>query len=114
MFYHERGASADGGAFSWFLESADQVLDTDLTGLTRGVWPDLSGQIGAVSLTVTSRFKPQGAEKVYGPYAMAPGEDRVDLRASGRLFRVRFAGGSAPTACRFGKPVFDVAQAGHR
>ncbi len=114
VFYHERGASADGGAFAWFLESADQVLDTDVTALTRGVWPDLTGQIGAVNLTVTSRFKPQGAEKVYGPYPMAPGEDRVDLRASGRLFRIRFAGGSAPTACRFGRPVFDISQAGQR
>jgi hypothetical protein len=114
VFYHERGASADGGAFSWYLESADQLLDPEQTALTRGLWPDLAGQLGPVSLSVTSRFKPQGAEKTYGPYAMAPGEDRVDLRASGRMYRVRFSGGSAPTACRFGKPVFDIAPAGQR
>lgn len=114
VFYHERGASADGGPFSWFLESADQALDENSTAMVRGFWPDLAGQIGPVSLSIVSRLTPQGAERSYGPFPMAPGEDRVDLRATGRLFRVRFSGRSAPTAGRIGRPIFDIAPAGSR
>ena len=44
--------------------------------------------------------------------AMAPGAGKADLLVSGRLFKVRFSGSSAPTACRIGQPMFDVAQTG--
>jgi hypothetical protein len=114
VYYHERGASADGAPFSWFIESADQSLDPNATALARSLWPDLEGQVGPVVLDIISRFEPQGAERAYGPFAMAPGQDRVDLRSSGRLFRIRFSGGSAPTACRIGKPIFDIIPAGNR
>ena len=114
IFHHERGESADGGPFSWFIESADQCLDENATALARGLWPDLAGQVGPVNLSIISRFKPQGGETAYGPFAMAPGEDRLDFRASGRLFRIRYSGSAAPTACRIGRPVFDVAMGGGR
>lgn len=113
-YWHERGQSADGGAFSWFVESADQCLDENATAMVRGLWPDMADQVGPVAVSVTSRFTPQGAETSSGPYSMAPGADRVDLRTTGRMFRVRFAGGSAPTACRIGRPVFDIVAAGSR
>ena len=114
VYHHERGQSADGAAFSWFVETADQYLDEATTMMARGLWPDLADQVGPVSLTVTSRFEPQGAEKMIGPIAMTPGTERADFRVSGRLFRVRFSGGSAPTGCRIGKPIFNVATAGGR
>jgi hypothetical protein len=114
VYYHERGASADGAPFSWFIESADQYLDPNATAMARGFWPDIAGQVGPVVLDIISRFEPQGAERAYGPFAMAPGQDRVDFRSSGRLFRIRFSGGSAPTACRIGKPIFDITSAGSR
>ncbi|MDP3854393.1 hypothetical protein [Phenylobacterium sp.] len=114
VYWHERGASADGGPFSWFVETADQHLDEDVTAMVRGLWPDIKDQQGPVAVTVISRFQPQGEERVYGPYLMAPGEDRIDIRATGRLFRMRLSGGSSPTACRIGKPVFDIAVAGRR
>ena len=114
VYYHERGHSADGAAFSWFIETADQVLDEDRTVMARGIWPDLADQAGPVRLSLFSRLTPQGDVAVSGPFALAPGQDRVDFRATGRLFKIRFAGGSAPTACRIGKPVFNVAVAGAR
>ena len=113
-YWHERGQSADGGAFSWFVESADQCLDENATAMVRGLWPDMADQVGPVSVSVIGRFTPQGNETSNGAYSMAPGADRVDLRTTGRMFRVRFAGGSAPTACRIGRPVFDIAPAGSR
>lgn len=114
VFHHERGASADGGAFSWFIESADQCLDENATALSRGLWPDLADQVGPVNLSIFSRFKPQGPQVEYGPFPMAVGQDRLDFRASGRLFRIRYSGSAAPTACRIGRPIFDVALGGGR
>jgi hypothetical protein len=50
IYYHEKGQSADGSAFAWFIESADSV------------WPDFKDQVGPVTVSVTSREQPQGDE----------------------------------------------------
>ncbi|MDX5332034.1 MAG: hypothetical protein LPK04_12645, partial [Caulobacteraceae bacterium] len=114
LFWHERGASADGARFSWFIETADQHLDVERTLMVRGLWPDLADQVGPAAVTLISRLTPQGDETVWGPHAIAPGQDRLDLRAAGRLFRLRLSGHAAPTAGRIGQPVVDVAAAGRR
>ena len=80
----------------------------------RGIWPDLKDQVGPVNVSIISRFKPQGEETVKGPYPMVAGEDRVDVRASGRLFRLRFDFNSLPAAWRLGQIVVDLAPAGRR
>lgn len=113
-YWHERGQSADGGGFSWFIESADQLLDPDQTLMVRGLWPDMALQAGAASLRLNTRLKPQGPSRSHGPYGLAPGASRIDLRATGRLFKVRFSGQGAPTGGRIGRPVFDVVAAGSR
>jgi hypothetical protein len=112
VYFHEKGHSADGAAFAWFIETADSYLDPEKGLLVRGVWPDFKGQVGPVSVTLTARGQPQGPEQAFAAPAMAPGEAKADLLASGRLFRVKFSGASAPTACRIGDPVFDVAPTG--
>jgi hypothetical protein len=80
------------------------------------LWPDLADQVGPVNLTVSSRLKPQGDDtaRTIGPFAMAVGDDKTDLRLSGRLFKFKFSGNSAPTAARLGKPVVDLARMGRR
>jgi hypothetical protein len=112
--WQERGMSDDGGPLAWFLETADQNLSIDQTTLVRGLWPDLADQVGPVNLTIFTRLKPESPETANGPYAVAAGQDRVDVRASGRLFRIRYEGDSARAACRWGSPVFDVVQTGGR
>ncbi|MBC7168425.1 hypothetical protein [Phenylobacterium sp.] len=114
VFWHERGQSADGGVIAWFIESADQYLDEGRTLMVRGLWPDFEDQTGAAALTLVSRLKPQGPARTFGPYPLAPGAPRLDLRASGRLFRIRLSGASAPSALRLGRLVFDAAPAGGR
>ncbi|WP_332763913.1 hypothetical protein [Phenylobacterium sp.] len=109
IFWHERGQSADGSAFSWFIKTADQYLSEDRLMMVRGVWPDLADQVGPVWITVESRLKPQGDVTTKGPYSMAVGDDKTDLRANGRLFNVTLAGNSAPTYTRLGRLAFDVA-----
>ncbi|WP_374453819.1 hypothetical protein [Phenylobacterium sp.] len=114
VYWHERGQSADGQPLSGWAETADQYLSEEQTGLVRGIWPDLKSQVGPVNVSIISRFKPQGEETVKGPYPMVAGEDRVDVRASGRLFRLRFDFNSLPAAWRLGQIVVDLAPAGRR
>jgi hypothetical protein len=111
VFLHEKGRSADGGPFGWFIETADYALDPEATMLLRGVWPDFKDQAGPIQLTITARFHPQGAGQATS-VSLPAGESRADLLLSGRLLRVRFAGNSAPTGCRIGAPVFDLVRAG--
>lgn len=114
IYWHETGKTANGGALTGRLETADQYLSEDQTALVRGLWPDLQGQVGPVHVSIISRFKPQGDETVKGPFAMAPGEDKVDFRISGRLFRLRFEFNSAPASGRFGQIAVDLVPAGRR
>jgi hypothetical protein len=114
VYWQERGQSADGQPLDWSLETADQYIGEDQTALVLGLWPDVKAQVGPVSISVVSRFKPQGVETVSGPFAMAPGQDKVDLRCSGRLFRLRFEGRSLPSFARFGRIAVAVVPAGDR
>ena len=118
IYWHERGASADGSALSWHIETADTYLDENFAVLVRQLWPDITGaggaQQGAVNLTLTSRYHPQGDTVTYGAYAMTPSQDSVDFKASGRLFRVKFSGSSAPTSARLGRMSFDVKLRGRK
>jgi hypothetical protein len=113
-YHHEKGRSADGAAFAWFIESADSQLDPERGLLVRGVWPDFKDQIGPVTVAVTSRWEPQGPETTFAAPALAPGEAKADLLLSGRLFKVRYSGQSAPTGCRIGTPIFDAVPAGRQ
>jgi len=112
-YWHELGQSANGGVLSWFLETADTYLDENLTMMCRGLWPDMADQVGPVQLSFVTQLKPQDQNpRSFGPYAMAVGDAKVDVRASGRLFKVRFSGNSAPSYVRLGKLSFDLVTAG--
>jgi hypothetical protein len=114
VYHHEKGHSADGAPFAWFIETADSYLDPETFLLVREIWPDFKGQLGPVSVAVSARQHPQDAALTATAPAMAPGDAKSDILVSGRLFKVRFSGSSAPTACRIGQPVFDAAPAGKR
>lgn len=115
MFYwHEKGASADGGALSWFIESADVYMDENRVIKARQAFPDMADQTGPVEMTLTTRFYTQGDATVRGPYTITPGQDKVDIMASGRLIRVKFAGNSAPSYVRPGRVLFEATQTSGR
>jgi hypothetical protein len=113
IYWHERGQSADGGVLSWFIESADQYVSEDRALLLRSIWPDVKDQIGPISLTLTSRFKPRGAERST-TYVASPDDEKIDVRANGRLLRIRFSGAASLTAFRLGQPVLDAVAVGGR
>lgn len=114
IYWHERGQSADGSAFSWFIETADNYLDPSQTMMLRRIYPDFKDQVGPVMTQVTTRYSPQGDETLTSFTTVAPGARQSDGRATGLLHRIKFYGSSAPTAGRLGSPILDVAPAGGR
>lgn len=112
VFLHEKGRSADGQPFDWHVESAEIYLDPERVSLVRGLWPDFRSQAGPVRVDVTARLHPQDETPITAGAQMGVGDPRTDLLLSGRLFRVKFSGSSAPTGARIGRPTFDTAPAG--
>lgn len=116
VYLHEKGNSADGGPLSGFIESADFYLGEADGGLmVTGMHPDFKSQIGPLTMTLYLRNHPQ-SPVVYtkGPYTLAPGQERKQFRATGRLARLRFDFSSSPAFVRGGKPEFDMAPIGGR
>jgi hypothetical protein len=113
-YWHERGSSADGGVFSWSIETGELLIDNSVVSMLRGMWPDTQGQIGAWSLNLQTRSKPNSTPRSYGPYIFTSADEKIDMRVTGRLVRFIFSGNSAPAAGRFGSPIFDVVAAGRR
>jgi hypothetical protein len=115
VYYHERGASADGNAISGFIESADQYIsEADSLVMVRGVWPDFSQQEGPLSMTVATRLYPQSTRREKGPFAMPKGKKRKDFLLQGRLLNVRIDFNSSPAFFRLGKIEVDVVETGRR
>lgn len=113
-YWHEKGNSADGGVRSWSIKSSDAALDLNRSVLVRGIWPDVADQTGPVSLTFYTRQYQQGDVTSFGPYAMAPGEDKVDFKASGRFIAMEYSGNSAPSDARIGSPAVDLKLRGRK
>lgn len=115
VYYHERGNSANGGAISWSLESGDALLAPDERFvMVQGVRPDVDDQQGLANLEIYMKPYPQGDETTYGPYAMTAGRDKIDLRASGRIARLKFYGETSPCRFRLGQIKVDVKTRGRR
>lgn len=115
-YWHEEGATANGGALEWSLTTADQYVNqAGNFMMLRGLWPDFESQQGAASLTLSLRKYPQ-AETIYtkGPYTLSPSQSKRDFMASGRVISATFEGASSPAFVRFGKPTFDAVATGQQ
>jgi hypothetical protein len=114
IYWHERGHSADGGVFDWFIETADIYLDEEREVLVKGSWPDIADQQGPVYVQATTRKQPQGDGTVWGPFTLAPSDDKIDFKITGRLVRIRVSGSSAPSRARLGRFTFEVKLRGRK
>jgi hypothetical protein len=116
LFVQGHGSTANGSALSWHLTSGDHRIDEGgRRMMIRGVRPDFEDQQGDVSLTVFVRDHPQSAALAKGPYTLAEGIAKKDLRASGRLIAVKLSGGAASGSyMRLGTPLFDIVAMGER
>lgn len=114
LYWHEKGQTANGGPISWFIETADNYLDPALTMQVRGIWPDFKDQVGAIDVSIATRFYPQDTEVTTAGQVMTPMVNKSDVRATGRLAKLRFSGSASPTFVRLGNPTLDVTPAGQR
>jgi hypothetical protein len=114
IYWHEKGQTANGGPISWFIETADNYLDPALTMQVRGIWPDFKDQVGAIDVSIATRFYPQDTEVMTSGQIMAPNANKSDVRATGRLAKLKFSASSSPTFVRLGNPTIDVVPAGQR
>lgn len=106
IYSHEDGHDANGGAISWSFTIALPTLDEGGRFVQiSGIEPDIKDQAGAVALSLALRKYPQGAARIKGPYTLGPNTERRHFLASGRIAEVTFAGNSAPSFARFGRPV---------
>jgi hypothetical protein len=114
VYWHERGRSADGAAMSAFITTGDLYLSEDSVATLVQVWPDLADQVGGLTITDTYRFEPQGATAAEASGVIAAGQRKVDLRATGRLHRLRFSMNSSPAFFRLGRVMLDARATGRR
>lgn len=115
IYFHERGASADGGPIEWFLESAGQYISGEKRCMRLDdVEPDFADQVGPVRMTVYDREYPQGPEEEIAVIDFAPGDDFHDFRAEGRILRVRLEGNGVPSFARVGRLSFEAKETGRR
>ena len=113
IFYHENGNDADGAALSWNIQSSSVYLDeAENRVLVRGMWPDLRGQQGDVTLTVYSRDWPQASDASETTATITTSTNKNDFMAEGRAFAFKFSGSADPSYARLGKPLFDVKKSG--
>lgn len=114
VYWHEKGESADGGVFPWFIETADIYLDDNLTVLARGFWPDIAEQVGPVMFDIATKHYPQDTPTTWPQLIVAAGQSTADFKVEGRLFRVKVSGNSSPSHARLGKLVFDAKLRGRK
>ena len=116
VYWHEKGASADGAPLAWSLSTAALFLDENRTSLTRKFFPDTGAdQKGAIRLTVTTYMAPNDrSPRTFGPYVIPADQPEIDLLAEGRLFQLDFSGFSAPAFMRLGRLLFDAKPRGRR
>jgi hypothetical protein len=115
VYWHEKGASADGAALGWSLSTANLYLDENRSMLTRKFFPDTGGQVGAITLTITTTMAPNDRDpRSFGPYLIAADQQEIDIMPEGRLFQLDFSGSSAPAFMRLGRLLFDAKPRGRR
>jgi len=114
-YFHELGQADNGGVLSWSIETGDiYVAEGGRAVMLRNIWPNIEGQQGAVTMTVSTKFYPQGDYVSDAVKTLAAGDDSVDFRSTGRMVKMRFEGEAAPTSARFGPISLDVTTRGRR
>jgi len=111
LYYQEKGASADGGALGWFIESGAFILRDGRVASILGIIPDFKALLGGATLTIKTYGSPAAVVVEFGPYGITAATEKVDVRAQGKLISFRLEGEAAPASGRFGTMQIDVRDA---
>lgn len=115
IYWHERGASADGGAMTGFLEAGPQYLDqSGSMVLLTSFWPDFQIQAAPVTLTLIGREYPQDESYEDDPQVVTPGASKIDVHFQARLVGYRLNFSSAPAELRLGTCIAEGRTTGQR
>jgi hypothetical protein len=110
LYWHERGASADGGVLSWSLTSAwldggdgETMVDLGRVQVDFRSVGQLGPALGLVEISIDYQYTHDDAGPVYtaGPYLLASGR-KQDLRIKASHYRYRLSGFGAPASVRLG------------
>ena len=106
----ERGNTANGEAFTAFLESGWlDVQDGHTHTFIKRFTPDFHGLSGGVSVSVKSKEWPQSPDVTTTELgAINSTTTKVDTRISARQIALRYDWNSSPTDGRLGKILFDI------
>jgi hypothetical protein len=115
LYWHERGATADGGPISAYVESAPSDLEDgdQLLAVLRMV-PDFEDLSGGLQLRLKTRPWPNGAEAEHGPYAVQASTEKIDMRLTARQISLRIESASAPSFWRLGALRADLRPTGSK
>lgn len=115
IYYDETGADANGVALAWGLALSElDISNGDKNADVFGFIPDFQGQVGGISLNIQTSYYPQEASNTDGPYTLAVGDGRLDLRSDGKLFSFSLAQSALSATFRLGVPRLDVQPSGSR
>ena len=116
IFYHEKGQSANGGAFTWRLRHGSVQTGEGATLFTVDTFiPDFKTLIGGATLTVYSYYYPQSITSSHGPFNIVSGTEKVGMLSDapvGREQALEFTGSAAPAWMRAGHHMFDITDTG--
>lgn len=114
-YLHENGNDADGDALTGFIQSSPQYLnEAERRVMIQRFTPDFKDQMGDITLTLHTQDSPQAPIRVKGPWTIAPGREKRDMRLDAALVSVRLTFDSVPAFFRLGKPSFDAVMTGAR
>jgi hypothetical protein len=109
-YRHEDGTTADGEDIAWRVQVSGQSFG-ERRAMVRTVFPDFEDQAGDIEMTLQVQDYPQATPRDKGPYTLARGREKRDLRVEGAIIGATFRGSEY---ARMGRPAFEITGTGRR
>lgn len=115
IYDHESGTDDDGSAMNEFIRSSPiDISEGDFIMDIFGIVPDFKDLVGAVDITLFTRYYPQGKEERYDAGSVISDTEQLDVHTSGRQIAYQVGTDKTGTNWRLGTIRVDVAPGGER
>lgn len=115
LYQHETGTDDDGSAMNEYIVSAPFMIgDGNRVVEVLSLQPDIGNQSGSVHATLLTRYYPQDSEEQRTVGEITTATTKLDVRASGRVAKVQFAGQDAGTNWNLGVVLLEMVPGGER
>lgn len=117
IYYQEVGTDANGQILDSYIEFAPADVSNGSTNVdVFGFLPDFERLSQPINLTINTRYYPQDANQVSGPFSITANDTtpRVDLRADGKMVGFMLESAAIGGDWRIGVPRVDVQPSGAR